>query len=140
MTVKIWFDPLSLKVLATKVIIRERMDYADYLGGKVKDELDQLDRLAGRQVIKATGLYVRKGKYQISNHEWKSLKKRLPASLIAFLSGKQVFSIFETYAMEWWETENTKEGAPVLKPGQLVHAFQNCRKNGEIRWEDVKGH
>ena len=46
-------------------------------------------------MIKASGLYVRKGKYQISNHEWKSLKKRLPASLIAFLSGKQEFSIFE---------------------------------------------
>ena len=95
MPVKIWFDPLSLKVLATKVVIRERMDYADYLGGKVKDELDQLDRLAGRQVIKATGLYVRKGKYQLSNNEWKSLKKRLPVPLIAFLSGKQEFSIFE---------------------------------------------
>ena len=38
---------------------------------------------------------MRKGKYQISNHEWKSLKKRLPASLIAFLRGKQEFRIFE---------------------------------------------
>ena len=86
MTVKIWFDPLSLKVLATKVVIRERMAYEDFLGGTVKDELDQLDKFAGRHLIKATGLYVRKGKHQISNHEWKSLKKRLPAFLIAFLS------------------------------------------------------
>ena len=95
MTVKIWFDPLSLKVLTTNVVIRERMAYEDFLGGKVKDELDGLDKFAGRHVIKATGLYVRKGKYQISNHEWKSLKQRLPAALIAFLRGKQEFSIFE---------------------------------------------
>ena len=56
MTVKIWFDPLSLKVLATNVVIMERMDYADYLGGKVKDEMDQLDKFAGRHLIKATAL------------------------------------------------------------------------------------
>ena len=97
MTVKIWFDPLSLKVLTTNVVIRERMAYEDFLGGKVKDELDQLDKFAGRHLIKATGLYVRKGKHKISNHEWKSLKQRLPASLITFLSGKQEFRIFPVH-------------------------------------------
>ena len=31
-------------------VIRERMDYGSYLGGRVKEELDGLAGLAGREV------------------------------------------------------------------------------------------
>ena len=37
-----------LKELVTTKVIRERMDYGNYLGGKVKEELDSFDRLTGK--------------------------------------------------------------------------------------------
>ena len=38
---------LPLKVLATREVIRERIDYKDYLGGNVREELDRLNGFEG---------------------------------------------------------------------------------------------
>ena len=49
---------LPLKVLATREVIRERMDYKDCLGGKLREELDGLARFEGKFVIDNSGLEV----------------------------------------------------------------------------------
>ena len=41
------FPVLPLKALVARKVIRERMDYESYLGGRVKEELDGLAGLAG---------------------------------------------------------------------------------------------
>ena len=41
---------LPLRVLVSRQVIRDRMDYTGYLTGKTKSEMDILDRLAGRFV------------------------------------------------------------------------------------------
>ena len=52
------FLVLPLKAPVARMVIRERMDYKDYLGGSLKDELDGLDRLEGKFVINAVDFKV----------------------------------------------------------------------------------
>ena len=49
---------LPLKVLATRVVVMQRMDYSTYLTGTTKDELDKLDKLAGRYKIQSSKLTI----------------------------------------------------------------------------------
>ena len=41
---------LPLRVLVSRQVIRDMMDYTGYLAGKTRSEIDTLDRLAGRFV------------------------------------------------------------------------------------------
>ena len=47
------FQVLSLKILASREVIREGLDYSSYLGGSIKEELDGLGKFAGTFVVKA---------------------------------------------------------------------------------------
>ena len=47
-----------LKVLATRKVVMNKMDYSTFLGGTTKDELDKLDKLAGRYRIKSSKLAI----------------------------------------------------------------------------------
>ena len=49
---------LSLKVLATRQVVKNRLNYSTYLNGTVKDELDRLDRIEGNFRIQASKLTV----------------------------------------------------------------------------------
>ena len=48
----------SLKVLVTRQVVMNRMDYSNYLNGTVKEELDGLDRLAGKFRVQASKLTI----------------------------------------------------------------------------------
>ena len=87
------FKVPSLKVLVTRMVIRERMDYKNYLGGKVKEELDSFDRLAGKFRIYNNKLEVERDGKKVSEEEWENVKLRLPAFMISFLDGKEEFTI-----------------------------------------------
>ena len=47
-----------LKVLATREVVMNKMDYSTFLGGTTKDELDKLDKLGGRYKIKSSKLAI----------------------------------------------------------------------------------
>ena len=49
---------LPLKVLATRVVVMQRMDYSTYLTGTTKEELDKLDKLKGRYKIQSSKLTI----------------------------------------------------------------------------------
>ena len=51
---------LPLRVLVSRQVIRDRMDYTDYLAGKTRSEMDILDRLAGRFVVEDSELTVQR--------------------------------------------------------------------------------
>ena len=56
-------------MLVTRQVIRERMEYKDYLGGIAKDELDRLDGLEGKFFVHAAPMEVwRKGKILTNNY------------------------------------------------------------------------
>ena len=52
------FVVLPLKVLVTREVIREKMDYKDCLGGKAREELDRLARFEGKFFIDTSELEV----------------------------------------------------------------------------------
>ena len=89
---------LPLRVLVARKVIRERMDYTDYLAGKTKREMDILNKLAGRFVVQSSELTIERffGGEILSTDEWKTRKSRMPCALIKFLNGKAEFSIIET--------------------------------------------
>ena len=84
-----------LKELVTTKVIRERMDYGNYLGGKVKEELDSFDRLTGKYRLDEDELEVLSEGKKVSEEEWKAMKLRLSNQLISFLEGKEVIKITE---------------------------------------------
>ena len=84
-----------LKELVTTKVIRERMDYGNYLGGKVKEELDSFDRLTGKYRLDEDELEVLSEGKKVSEEEWKAMKLRLPKQLISLLDGKEVIKITE---------------------------------------------
>ena len=46
------FQVQPLKLLASREVVREGLDYSNYLTGKTKEELDGLDEFAGTFVVK----------------------------------------------------------------------------------------
>ena len=83
---------LPLRVLVSRQVIRDRMDYTGYLAGKTKSEMDVLDSLAGRFVVQASELTVERylgAKENKDEDKWDGLHEwELPASsLKSFLYG-----------------------------------------------------
>ena len=86
---------LPLKVLATREVLRERMDYKDYLGGNVREELDRLNGFEGKFLIDTSELNVKREGKNLSKEEWRYMKPRMPTDVISFLNGKKEFRILE---------------------------------------------
>ena len=91
---------LSLKVLATRQVVKNRLNYSTYLNGTVKDELDRLDRIEGNFRIEASKLTVEAHyKGMRLPDDWgifkECFKDDLPSSLIKFIEGYKGFKIVE---------------------------------------------
>ena len=86
---------LPLKVLATREVIREKMDYKDYLGGNVREELDRLNGFEGKFLIDTSEMMVKREGKNLSKEEWRYMKRRMPTDVISFLNGKKDFHIVE---------------------------------------------
>ena len=94
---------LPLRVLVSRQVIRDRMDYTGYLAGKTRSEMDILDRLAGRFVVQASELTVERffGGDELPAEEWETMRRAMgPSNLINFLDGSSEFSIVETSSSE----------------------------------------
>ena len=102
---------LPLRVLVSRQVIRDRMDYTGYLAGKTKSEMDVLDRLAGRVVVQSSELTVERylgAKENKDEDKWDGLHEwELPASsLKSFLYGETAdISIVDTsgYGGRRWD-------------------------------------
>ena len=88
---------LPLRVLVSRQVIRDRMDYTGYLVGKTKSEMDILDRLAGRFVVQASELTVERflGGEKLPAYEWEWRRSELPRTLFNILDGTEEISIVE---------------------------------------------
>ena len=88
-------------MLVTRQVVKNRMDYSNFLNGAVKEELDGLDRLAGKfrvQASKLTIVGIHQGEILPSN-DWEYFKKclkLLPGGLLWFIEGKEEFTIEES--------------------------------------------
>ena len=89
---------LPLRVLVSRQVIKDRMDYTGYLAGKTRSEMDILDRLAGRYVVQSSELTVERflGGEKLPADEWERRKSRMIDSFKNFLDGTEEISIVET--------------------------------------------
>ena len=90
---------LPLKVLVSGQVIKDRMDYTDYLAGKTRSEMDILDRFAGRFVVQASELIVERysGGDEVPLDELEKWEEwQIPSSLMKLLHGSAEISIVET--------------------------------------------
>ena len=86
-------------MLVSRQVIRDRMDYTDYLAGKTKSEMDILDRLAGRFVVEDSELTVQRfwGGNKLPADEWETMRSRqMTRAIINFLDGTAEITITET--------------------------------------------
>ena len=89
----------SLKVLVTRQVVLNRMDYSTFLNGAVKDELDGLERLEGKYRIQASRLCIEglHGGKVLPQDDWKYFKEcfgnRVPTGLVNIIEGKKGFTI-----------------------------------------------
>ena len=58
LTPKMNLQVQPLKVLATRQVVSNRMDYSTYLTGATKDELDRVENLAGKYRIQSSKLTI----------------------------------------------------------------------------------
>ena len=91
-----------LKVLATRQVVRNRLDFTSYLNGTVRDELERLDRLEGQFRIHASKLTIEvlcDGETLLISDDWvdfkECLENKLSRSIVKFIEGKEEFSIVE---------------------------------------------
>ena len=90
---------LPLKVLVSREVVRNKMDYSTFLNDTFKEELDRLDWLAGDFRIQASKLVIRasfEGSAIKPSDDIQKLKtKFMPESLIDFIDGMEKFKIVE---------------------------------------------
>ena len=88
-----------LKVLATRQVVRNRLDFTSYLNGTVRDELVRLDRLEGQFKIHASKLTIEvlcDGETLLKSDDWVDFKECLEDNaFVKFIEGKEEFSIVE---------------------------------------------
>ena len=133
------FEVMTLKVLATRKVIKERMDYKDYLGGMVKEEMDWLERLQGtflvdRTEVEVTRLWETLETKKVRKH-WNFLRKKLPTEVLTFLEGKKEFSISETGKSEKreWDLQDVDGSS---KRFQLSNSMRVAEDNGGWKYQE----
>ena len=145
----------SLKMLATRQVVLQRMDYSTYLTGATKDELDRLNKLEGRYRIHSSKLTIEaiyNGK-RLPADDWEYFKEcfetEVHPSVVEFIEGIEGFRIAESkYGPRTWNVseENTNLWRELLtKKGDLkdvpvpVHLSNcSCLRNDDHFIEDGK--
>ena len=87
-------EVLPLKVLVTRQVVRNRVDYSTFLNGTLKEELDRLDMLAGDFRIEDSRVII-DGVKGLSSEDWQERKKYLPRSVVNPVESNEDFSIVE---------------------------------------------
>ena len=99
---------LPLKVLVSREVVRNKMDYSTFLNGTLKEELDRLDCLSGSFRIEASKLVIEGSKFLyeyrgkiVPSDDVQKLKTELKlpeteiVTLINFIDGMAKFRIAE---------------------------------------------
>ena len=120
---------LPLRVLVSRQVIRDRMDYTNYLAGKTKSEMNILDRLTGRfEDVQHSKLTVERyfGGGEVPKNEWAELDKwQMPDSLFDIFLGRADISIVETSSSgpRAWvisDVDGLKKRFPLKSKGYMI--------------------
>ena len=146
------FPVLPLKVLVARKVIRERMDYESYLGGRLKEELDGLAGLAGWYVVEDAKLEVwdLENGNELSKEACEYVKPRLQRNIKPFLKpfGSEfcIIEKKETVKREWelrdinGTTKTLHLSNEVLTANGGCHVFEQFVEDSNlIRWTCLYG-
>ena len=96
---------LPLKVLVSRQVIRDKMDYSTYLNGAAKEELDQLKKMAGHFKIQSCELSI-EGDEKPALHDWEQVKEYLKENLQDEEAGGLVNFMDDTGDLSIYEKED----------------------------------
>ena len=110
---------LPLRVLVSRQVIRDRMDYTGYLAGRTKSEMDILDRLAGRFVVRFRGYECNYERYfggdKVTDAEWhKLLLWDVSATLLEFINATLASALDKTTEISIVESSRSMERTWVI--------------------------
>ena len=110
---------LPLRVLVSRQVIRDRMDYTGYLAGRTKSEMDILDRLAGRFVVQFPGYEFNVERYfggdKVTDAEWhKLLLWDVSATLLEFINATLASALDKTTEISIVESSRSMERTWVI--------------------------
>ena len=81
---------LDLKVLATREVLRRGLDFSDHLAGRTRQELEDLETMAGIWKVENTDLLVERCNGDLLTvKENEKLLYELPTSLLTFLASEE---------------------------------------------------
>ena len=93
------FQVQPLKVLATREVVMNRMDYSTFLTSTTKDELDRLDNLGGTFKVQSSKLTIDAvyNGQRLPSENWGYFKEcfNLPPLLIKIIEDTEEFNIVE---------------------------------------------
>ena len=153
---KLQVQPLPLKVLATREVVMNKMDYSTYLTGTTKDELDKLDKLAGRYKMHSSKMVIEaldneklwkisQNSYVKPVNDWEYLKEclhgKISSFFIKFIEDTQEFSIVERKngLRHWILSDKHWRKHFLEKKGYLVKSHHvGCRVLCDSFMEDGK--
>ena len=158
---------LPLKVLVSRQVIRDKMDYSNYLNGAAKEELDQLKKMAGHFKIQSCELSI-EGDEKPALHDWEQVKEYLKENLqdeeagglVNFMDDTGDLSIYEkedngrrfwlvsdvdgrekhllSNTSYWEETHSERiQRQDFIEDGKLVHTTKRAEINNEGKMELV---
>ena len=93
---------LPLKVLVSRQVIRDKMDYSTYLNSATKEELDQLKKMAGHFKIQSCELSI-EGDGKPALDDWEQVKEYLKENLKDDTAGGLVNVMDDTGAFSIYE-------------------------------------
>ena len=156
---------LPLKVLVSNQVVRNKMDYSTYLNGTAKEELDRLNKLAGRFHLDSCELFIDGEKpfddwEQAKDYLKENLEDDTAGGMVNFMDETEDFSIVEkeengrrfwlvsdvdgrkihllSNTSYWEETHSERiQRQDFIEDGKLVHTTKRAEINNEGKMELV---
>ena len=97
---------LPLKVLVSREVVGNKMDYSTYLNGTTKEELDQLNKMTGHFKIESCELSIVGNEQPENEHDWEEVKEYLKENLQDDEAGSLVNFMDDTGDLSIYEKEN----------------------------------
>ena len=156
---------LPLKMLVSRVVVRNKMNYSAYLNGTTKEELDQLKKMTGHFKIESCNLSIVANEQpddweHVVEYLKETLKDDTAGGLVDVMDDTGAFSIYEkekngrrfwlvsdvdgskkhllSNTSHWEETHSERiHSQDFIEDGKLVHITKRAEINNEGKMELV---
>ena len=131
---------LPLKMLVSRVVVRNKMNYSAYLNGTTKEELDQLKRMTGHFKIESCELSIDGNEQPENKNDWEEVKEYLKENLKDDTAGGLVNVMNDTGAFSICEKEMNGKRFWLVSDvdGRKIHLLSNTSYWEETHSERIQ--